>query len=412
MEKTFDLKWAHRANVHGLALRVRAPRVAIASALFALLAACGGGGGSDGAASTSTNSGSGSAPTPAAVVSLLTPGGSAAATFNATGDMTNDTLAFFNTMRVQAGLPAVAYQDGVAHAALNHALYNTGASNVGHYETAGVAGFTGVDPLTRVNLYHATTSVGEVASAISGGPYASSHEAADGLFDAPFHRGVILSDFAYGGTGVALAPDASHFTNVITDFADNTAFLPADKLLAWPYPGQADAKTRWIDNEDPNPLAATPQYAGQVVGYPTTLTASSQSSFSNVSFTIADATGANVPCQEVDSSATSEAAHLAMCVPFAPLKPATAYTAKVSGTLTTAASAAGQAATARSFGVNWTFTTAAVDNVPPGTRPIATPSASTGATAKALREMPASSAGESTTATPTAPTIRFNAWSR
>jgi hypothetical protein len=139
------------------------------------------------------------------------------------------------------------------------------------------------------------------------------------------------------------------------DFVDYKQFVPDNKLIAYPYPGQPDAKSSWADNESPDPLASAPQsYAGKTVGYPVTLSGAGSAAFSNVAFSITDASGASVPCQESDSSNNTEATRLALCVPFAPLATSATYSVHVTGSLTNTSIPTSQA-----FDVSWSFATAA-----------------------------------------------------
>lgn len=333
-------------------------RTIIAALAAGGLAACGGGSGSGGgAASTSTSSGGSAA---AATISLIAAPGASAGSFTATGDVVNDTLGYINHQRAQVGLPALAFDSRVAQAATNHSLWEQDNNVVGHYETAGQPGYTAVSPLNRVNMYYPqTTSVGEITAGFSGA-FASSTEAIQALFEAPFHRAIALFDSVYAGPGVAATTDLSKLSTLTVDFADNKPFLGEGQLVAWPYNGMTGVNTGWFANESPNPVAAQPSLEGTVVGYPVTLSGGDNAAFSNVSFRIADASGANVPCIETDSSNSADATREAMCVPIAKLATNMAYTVKVSGTLSNTTLAA------TPFALSWTFTTAATDNTPIG----------------------------------------------
>ncbi|WP_206954119.1 CAP domain-containing protein [Trinickia acidisoli] len=344
-------------------------KTAMAATLAAgALAACGGGGSGNGSGgSASTGTGSGGSTTSSQAISLFAAPGAAAGTFTATGDVNNDSFGFLNNMRAQAGLAALSSQSGVAQAAANHSVWEQDNNVVGHYETAGQTGFTGVSPSDRVNLYYSTTSVGEATAGVSGA-FSTSTEPVELLFNAPFHRAIMLFDSVNVGVGSAQTTNTSLLSTLTIDFADYKQVVPDNQLVAWPYNGQTGVDTTWIANESPNPMAAGPSYEGQSVGYPVTLTGSDNAAFSNVAFAITDSTGANVPCQEVDSSNNSEAVREAMCVPFQPLATNMTYTVKVTGTLTNTS------LTATPFSLSWSFTTAAAATVheqtttPPATR--------------------------------------------
>jgi uncharacterized protein YkwD len=337
----------------------------IAAMAAGVMAGCGGGGGSS---SGTASTGNAVSQVPA-VALIAAPGASAAGTFTPTGDTVNDSLAYINNMRAQVGLPALSSQSGVAQAATNHSIWEQDNGVVGHYETAGQAGYTGYSPSDRVNLYYSSASVGEVTAGF-GGAFTSSTEAIEALFDAPFHRAVMLFDSVYAGVGVANTTSMTQLSTLTVDFADYKQFIADPQLIAWPYNGMTGAKTSWFANESPNPMAASPTYEDTVVGYPVTLTGGDNAAFSNVTFTITDSTGANVACQEVDSSNNAEATREAMCVPFSPLKTSMTYTVKVTGSLANSSFAA------TPFSVSWSFTTAATANVPVGA-PITTTTTTT-----------------------------------
>ncbi|ABO55035.1 CAP domain-containing protein [Burkholderia vietnamiensis] len=344
------------------------PSLRLAGCAFAaasLLAACGGGGGGSGGSTTGSGGGtSSSSPTSAATapIALVAAPGASTGAFTATGDVVNDTLSFINAQRAQVGLASLAFQSGVAHAAANHALWEQDNNVIGHVETAGQAGYTAATPTDRVNLYYATTSVGEVTAGF-GGSFTSSTEAISGLFDAPFHRAIMLFDSVYAGPGDAVASSASQLSTLTVDFADYKQVVQDNELIAWPYNGMTNVNTSWYASESPNPMAQTTQsqaYENTIVGYPVTLSGSNNAAFSNVSFIIRNAAGATIPCQEVDNSNNSDATREAMCVPFEPLATNTVYTVSVTGSLSNNAFAA------RPFSLTWSFTTAATANTPVG----------------------------------------------
>ncbi|MGV7247131.1 CAP domain-containing protein [Caballeronia sp. M23-90] len=284
---------------------------------------------------------------------MLAAPGAAVTDYAATGDLINDSLGFINAKRGQLGLPPLGFQSAVAQAAADHSLYNQTNNAVGHFETAGLPGFTGVSPTDRVNALYPTDSVGEIVDTQTGA-FTSSTGPIEALFDAPFHRGIILFDTTLVGVGAAQTTNPLKFSALTADFVDYKAFVPDNKLIAYPYPGQTNAKAAWQDFELPDPLAAAGKnYAGQTVGYPITLSGAGNAAFSNIAFEITDATGAAVPCQEVDSSNNDEATRLALCTPIAPLAASATYSVHVTGSLTNVT-----IPTPRAFDVSWSFTTA------------------------------------------------------
>ncbi len=293
-------------------------------------------------------------------IALLTPAGPSVSSFTATNDVITDTFNYMNDKRAQLGLPALAYNTQVAKAASNHAAYMNLNTIVTHYETAGNAGFTGVSPTDRVTALYPTQSVGEIAAGFTG-PFSSSTEPIEALFDAPFHRTIVMFDIATSGAGATLTTNSAQYSTLDVNFADYKAFVPDNRLLAYPYNGQTNVKTGWFANESPNPMANAPTYINKVVGYPVTLSASDEGAFSNISFQIADGKGNPVACQETDNTNNTEAVRMAVCVPFAPLAVNTTYTVTVTGSLTNTT-----IPTPTPFAVSWAFTTAATANVPIG----------------------------------------------
>lgn len=325
--------------------------IAISSIAFAALAACGGGGGSGSPSASTTPSNPAATTTPIAL--LAAPGASAAGSATLTGDVIADSFNYANNKRAQLGLSTLKNIATVNTAAANHALYMYDANAVGHYEAAGQPGFTGVAPSDRVAAAgYTTNAVSEIAAGI-GGPFTSSTEAVDALFDAPFHRAIFIFDTTGIGFGQGPAnSDPAKYSTLVGDFVDYVQQTPDYKLVAYPYDGQTNVKPSWVANESPNPMANAPTYIGKTVGYPVTLSAAGNGAFSNITFTITDAAGNAVSCAETDNTNNSEATRLAMCVPFAPLSNNTTYKVTVTGSLTNTS-----IPQATAFSVNWSFTT-------------------------------------------------------
>ena len=341
----------------------------ILAAAALALSACGGGGGGGGSSSASSAP---SAPTPASETSgaspalsgtlapethvgmfaLLAAPGAAASAFAPTGDVVNDTMGFMNDKRAQLGLPAFTFKKEVAEAAQDHSKYDQLNGVVGHVETFGMPGFTGVLYTDRVNRYYTTASVGEITVGVWGA-FASSTTGIDILFDAPFHRSVVLSDMNFAGPGVAASTSSSIGSEMTVDFADNKPFLPTLSLVAYPYSQQTGVKTSWVANEEPNPMMGNAAYINKVVGYPISLSSAELNMFTKTAFKITDPSGAVLPCQATDyGTDPADAKGLAICVPLSPLAPYTVYTVEATGTLQTT-TIKGQ------FDVTWTFATGA-----------------------------------------------------
>ncbi|KMZ12444.1 hypothetical protein BHUM_03913c [Candidatus Burkholderia humilis] len=94
-----------------------------------------------------------------------------------------------------------------------------------------------------------------------------------------------------------------------------------------------------------------------------------------MAFTITDAAGNNVPCDERDNSNNDESTRLAMCVSPTVLANNTTYKVTVTGSLTNTS-----ITTATPFSVSWSFTTGAN-----GTSSNTSPTPVAAGSAKALR---------------------------
>lgn len=346
-----------------------ATQLAASTLLLGLLAACGGGGGGSGGASataaSSGNSGNTTSATQQAtatntgtvasdVGATLVPAVSASiAAYTQTGAPVADSIGYLNAIRQTMGLRVLAENGNVDTAAQDHANYLVANQAAGHDETAGLTDFTGVDPQTRIDALHSTTFNGEVTVAVQSGIQLPSLYGIETLFDAPFHRIVMLSDFATVGAGYNSANVSNNtalYSALNIDFADSANALGSNQLVAYPYSGETGAPYQWVANESPNPMTNAPSYIGTTVGYPVTLQAGVNDSLVISSFTLSS-NGANIPCLEVDPQTASIGSELhgaALCTPYQALTPGTQYTAKVAGTRNGTA-----------FSVSWSWTTAA-----------------------------------------------------
>lgn len=281
------------------------------------------------------------------VVSLLPVRGAAVSNYQVLNEPKSAGLCYANYRRMQVGLPALQAKDAIAVAAQNHTNYMLSNNVLGHGEDPSLPGFTGATPDVRVQAKYPTDAMGEVvgdASKWSSNPNAvltlSSNDAlVSDMFDAPFHRTVLLGSFKSAGTGYATArstvsggASASFYQTV--DLADADTPGTSIQVVAYPYDGQTDAPASWVDNETPNPA---PGYANQTLGYPITLQAVDISQTLNAdTFVLTDALGNNVNCLKVDARSANlsdAAAGTAVCTPLAPLAPATRYNVTVSGSL-------------------------------------------------------------------------------
>lgn len=340
---------------------------AVSLSTLVLLAACGGGGGgSSGSASSSSgsaavgNASSGSGTTTAATnvppssagagsATIVSPATTLASLPAASGNATTDGTSWLNTMRQNLGIAAIPADAGLGTSSLDHATYLVDNQTYGHTETAGKPGFTGADPLTRIEAEGNFSQTGEVVVAGQPSAFANSLAPVQTLFDAPYHRIIMLDDFK--SMGVATSQNASWEAFNI-DFGNLSGTMSSSSLIAYPYPGQKGAPTSWYANESPNPFANATQYEMTTVGYPVTIEGGFQTSLSSVSFTITDASGKNVPClAQTPQTAPDELTNGALCVPYSPLAANTTYIVHVTGTLTSSTQT-------RPVDVTWTFSTA------------------------------------------------------
>jgi uncharacterized protein YkwD len=324
----------------------------------ALLAACGGGGGgssgSTGSASTSTPSGSNNSAQPASSTQLagsvtLLPAAATPGTLpTASGNATADGITYLNAMRLTVGLPTLAGDPGLTTAALDHATYLVDNQAYGHDEAAGQPGYTGATPEARIDAEGNYSAYGEVVVAGQPAAFPNSVTPVQTLFDAPYHRIVMLDDFQ--SMGVATSANAS-WEAFNVDFGNEANSMPLTALVTYPYAGQKGVPTSWFANESPNPFANATQYELTTVGYPVTVQSGFQGTLNSISFTITDSSGNNVPClAQTPQTDPSELTNGALCVPYQPLAANTTYTVHVTGVLTNGTQN-------NTINVQWAFTT-------------------------------------------------------
>jgi uncharacterized protein YkwD len=327
-----------------------------------LLAACGGGGSSSsaGTATASNAPANSSAPgndnavTPATTstagaVTLLPAVAAAPVLPSPSGDATADGIAYLSAMRQAIGLSEPTSDPGLTTASLDHVTYLVDNDAAGHNETAGLPGYTGATPQARIAAQGNYTVYGEVVVSGETGAFANSVTPVQTLFDAPYHRIIMLDDFQSMGVA-ASANSVWEAFNI--DFGNTSGTLPSTELVAYPYAGQQGVPTSWFANESPNPFANATQYELTTVGYPVTIQSGMAGTLSTVNFTITDASGNSVPClAQTPQTDPSELFNGAMCVPYQPLAADTNYTVNVTGVLTNG----GQT---QSIDVTWSFTTA------------------------------------------------------
>ena len=163
-----------------------------------------------------------------------------------------------NELRAAVGAPTIAADPRVDLAAQHHADYSSLNGTGGHYETAGLAGYTGYAPRDRVAAMGWSTSfVSEVAASYSG-----AINALEQLWDAPYHRlGMMHPNSVSTGWGHS---DLNGRSTTVGDFVYDFAPRPVPFVRS-PANGQSGIPTSWSGNESPSPL---PSGVSGPVGYP------------------------------------------------------------------------------------------------------------------------------------------------
>jgi uncharacterized protein YkwD len=308
-------------------------RVSAVTALtIAVLAACGGGSDSSDSHSTSNQGGTGSTnagdPTGSLASSqkvTLLPPASAPQNVSATGDATADSIAFVSAVRHNVGLNQLTVDQKLVTSSLNHANYLVLNQATGHNETQGLPGYTGQSPFTRSDaVFGEVTIAGDIRA------FATSLTGVTSLFDAPFHRFLMLEGYASLGVG---ASTSATWEAVNIDFGGYSSVVGDTQLVAYPYSGQTGVPARWFAAENPNPFASQPQYQNTYVGYPVTIQAKLTGHLSSVSIKLTDSGGNDVPCFQPTPDGNAEITNGAMCIPYTALKGNTAYSVHVTGVL-------------------------------------------------------------------------------
>ena len=295
---------------------------------------------------------------PGAVSALPAPG--AAAAF---------ALAWINSYRALAGLPALSPADALAASATAHAkFYITNEARYGpnittsvHDETPTWPGFTGQAPADRAAYFGFGYGGISEDMAFGSGIAAS----VNGWMDSVYHRFAITDPMArFGGFAVA-GSFGSDPNQPVTDLEVGDAGAgpsdPAEAVL-YPAPGQTGVPEAFPAGEVPDPLTA---FAGASypAGYPITLEFGSPDTAS-VSVSAASLTtvaGTRVPFDLLDaetappntagSAAVSEMGVDVALIPQQPLQPATLYHVQVAGQATDLAGAS------HPWSRSWTFST-------------------------------------------------------
>lgn len=296
-----------------------------------LLTACGGGGGGD------EDSGNPPTSSPTSTPPVASPVGSSAETGAPvyTGDSATDGLNWFNYRRKQIGIQQLRRNAQVDAAAQGHSDYQRINNTITHDQDPAKAGFTGehlADRLAAAN-YRFTQGSYAYGEVISSTTDRSGINAAEALIAAIYHRFLIFEPmFSEAGAGAASVPGGyMYFT---TDFTANgldySKGLPNGGFVTYPFPDQTGVPLNFFsDYEVPDPVPDRNE-----VGYPISVHANIDANIVIGSFTVAPRGGAPLPTQSVVGSSSGLSGPSAVSiVPVAPLRAATTYDVRFSGSI-------------------------------------------------------------------------------
>ncbi len=253
-------------------------------------------------------------------------------------------LAWVNQYRQQAGLAALAYDQRLAMAALNHGRYltlNPGQIEVdGHSEAPGSPGYTGQTGGERAGYYAYDGGSAEVINFVD-----RAEDAIDGWMDTLYHRIPLLhpgmSEFGYG-----LAGNATRTINVV----ETGPYGLEPGMIAWPHAGQKGVPPLWDGAETPDPLDLYPGVQAPV-GYPITLTFGG--SVLSLALTDGSLTGpeGEVRVLTFDPTNDPRLEDTVALIPASPLRPGATYTVRMTGQIDLGDGP-------KSFTHSWSFQTA------------------------------------------------------
>jgi uncharacterized protein YkwD len=158
-----------------------------------------------------------------------------------------DMLFSQNQMRYAVGAPTIPSDPRLAAAAQAHAQYDALNNVTGHFETAGLPGYTGYAPRDRALAQGFTAAfVSEVATGASD-PLSGVRT----LWDAPYHRLGMIHPNAYT-IGWGAAQSGTRY-QVVGDIADDFGMATVDVVRS-PARGQSGIPTSWSGRESPSPV--------------------------------------------------------------------------------------------------------------------------------------------------------------
>jgi uncharacterized protein YkwD len=220
-------------------------------------------------------------------------------------------LRVHNELRAAVGAPAVRPDDRATAAAQHHAEYLARAGAIGHDETPGAPGFTGISVQERLAAQgYANATASEVAASSDSGT-----EDVRFLWDLPYHRlGMMHPHAVISGWGHAEI--GGHTATVGVLVFDFAAAAP-DRVLS-PAAGQRVAGS-WAGNESPDAL---PAGAARPVGYPMMVVYSGARAVDRKTAKLTDASGRELATSTVPQIYERDYAAI---VPVAPLASGARY---------------------------------------------------------------------------------------
>jgi uncharacterized protein YkwD len=202
---------------------------------------------------------------------------------SARANAADEMLRVHNALRTAVSAPTVRSDDRVTAAAQRHAEYLARNNAIGHDESPGSDGFTGVSVRDRLAAQgYADANASEVATAFGSGT-----DGVQSLWLLPYHRlGLMHPHAIVAGWGHAESSGRSTTVGVIVyDFGS-----PAPDVVRAPAVGQR-VQPSWDGEESPDVL---PAGAARPVGYPVMLVASGAKTVELRSARITDAAGREV----------------------------------------------------------------------------------------------------------------------
>ena len=330
--------------------KIKAQSGALVISAFAacVLVACGGGGSGGGSAST---------PTSQPPVATTNTTASTITTATVTPNYTAEELAAYNavsTARTTCGFGGVNQNASLDAATLNHNDYSTRNYQFGHFETAGLAGYTGNQPYQRGVAAGYTPSFihyGEVLAYASNIPKAGfGLLGTRRLLGAPYHLtglmgvdrelGINVRSAGPAGTGAdftttnpSWAPSVYLGIDLASQPSMPSQHQSGTDVLTYPCSGVTGTIYQ-LTAETPNPVPSRnllttpigqPIFVQVLAGNALVITGASVSGPSGSVALLPTMTSANDPNSELLTNQ-------AMIMPSGPLSPSTTYTVSITGT--------------------------------------------------------------------------------